>query len=293
VQGQTFPEEMTPFPGWSRYYGRFGATPVEGIRQLLFDQLREPFTMPWRHGLQVVITPAEETSRVLFVSGAYEPASMLAFQRFLFPGAVFLDIGANVGVYTLVSSRLVGAAGHVYSFEPSSRERTTLERNLAINDCGNVSVIPAAVSDRSGTGALRIAAGQFRGQNTLAPSFGFSAVQLAGIESVPLVSLDGLWQERKLRRPDVVKIDAEGHELRVLRGALALLRDAMPVVVFEINDTLLQASDATRDAVEAVLRGLGYSLFRPDEGTALLVEVPSLRGEQAENFFALPPAKNP
>jgi FkbM family methyltransferase len=291
VEGTGFPDELAPVPGWNRYYGRFGATPVEGVRQILFDRLREPFAMPWRHGLQVTITPGEETSRVLFVSGAYEPASMLAVQRFLFPGAVFFDIGANVGVFTLVSSRLVGAAGHVYSFEPSSRERSTLQSNLAINGCRNVSVIAAAVSDRSGDGSLRIAAGQFRGQNTLASSFGFPGVQLAGVESVPLVSLDELWQERRLRRPDVVKIDAEGHELRVLRGALGLMRDAMPVVVFEINDTLLQASGASRDAVEAVFRGLGYSLFRPDERTASLVEVASLRGVQAENFFALPPAR--
>jgi hypothetical protein len=152
--------------------------------------------------------------------------------------------------------------------------------------------MPAAVSDCSGAGTLRIAAGQFRGQNTLASSFGYPGVPLAGVETVPLVSLDGLWQERRLRRPDVVKIDAEGHELRVLRGALGLLRDAMPVVVFEINDALLEASDASRDAVEATLRGLGYSLFRPDEATASLVEIAGLRGEQAENFFALPPARN-
>ena len=286
-----FPDEVKPFPGWNRYYGRFGATPAEGVRQLLFDELREPFVMKWRSDLQVVITPGEETSRALFVSGTYEPASMLALQRVLWPGAVMFDVGANVGLCTLAGATRVGAMGHVYAFEPSSRERVTLEKNVTLNRCGNVTIIPAAAADRSGAGTLRVAAGQHRGQNTLAPIFAYPSVSVEREEAVPLVSLDDLWRARTVRLPDVLKIDVEGSELQVLRGATAVLRESMPVVIFEINDTLLEASGASRAEVGQFLTALGYTLHRLDDATAALVPVATLAGVDSENFVALPPHK--
>ena len=288
VNAHLFPDEVTPFAGWNRYYGHFAATPAEGVRQLLFDELLDPLVMRWRSDLQIVITPGEETSRALFVSGMYEPASTLALQRFLFPGAVLFDVGANVGVFTLVGSRCVGAAGHVYSFEPSSRERATLERNLALNGCDNVTVIASAASDHAGTAPLRVAAGQHRGLNTLAPSFAYQGVELEREETVSLVTLDDLWRGHAVRRPDVLKIDAEGSELQVLRGAASLLRASRPIVVIEINDTSLEASGTSRAAVEQELVSCGYGLYRLEDATAALVPIPSLAGVESENFVAVP-----
>jgi FkbM family methyltransferase len=288
IHAHVFPDELRPFAAWNRYYGRFAATPVEAIRQLLFDELQEPVVMRWRSDLEIVITPGEETSRALFVSGMYEPASMLALERFLFPGAVLIDVGANVGIFTLFGSRRVGATGSVYSFEPSAREWAILEKNVKLNGCANVTVIPSAVGDRSGTARLRVAAGQHRGQNTLAPSFAYPGVQMEREETVSLVALDDLWKTHTVRRPDVLKIDAEGSELHVLRGALSLLRDSKPVVIFEINDTLLKASGASRAMVEELLTSFGYTLHRLDDATAALVPVTTLAGVESENFVALP-----
>jgi FkbM family methyltransferase len=289
VDAHPFPNSVGPFAAWNRYYGRFAATPIEAVRQLLFEELREPVVMRWRSDLQVVITPGEETSRALFVSGMYEPASMLAMQRFLFPGAVLFDVGANVGVFTLFGSRRVGPTGHVYSFEPSARERATLEKNIALNGCDNITVIASAVSDRAGEATLRIAAGRHRGQNTLAPSFAYPGVQVEHEERVSLVVLDDLWRTEAVRRPDVLKIDAEGSELHVLRGASSLLREAMPVVIFEINDALLEASGASRIRIERLLTSSGYTLHRLDDATAALVPIPTLARVESENFVALPP----
>jgi FkbM family methyltransferase len=288
IQSHVFPDDLRPFAGWNRYYGRFAATPEEAIRQLLFDEMQEPLVMRWRSDLDIVITPGEEASRALFVSGMYEPASMLALYRFLFPGAVLYDVGANVGVFTLFGSRRVGPTGRVYSFEPSSRERAVLEKNVALNGCDNVTVLASAASDRSGTATLRVAAGQHRGQNTLAPSFAYPGVHMEREETVSLVALDDLWKTQAVRRPDVLKVDAEGSELHVLRGALSLLRDAMPVVVFEINDTLLKASGASRDAVEQLLTSFGYRLHRLDDASGALVPITTLAGVESENFVALP-----
>jgi len=290
VTASVFSDEITAAPGWNRYYGSFAATQEEGIRSFFFEQLQRQIVMPWRRGLRVVITPGEETSRALFVSGEYEPVSMAALERFLSPGTVFLDVGANVGLYTLMGSRSVGPTGHVYSFEPSSRELAVLRRNVSISECPNVTVVPAAVADRMGTGTLHVAAGRHRGQNTLAPSFGYPGVDEEREEPVAIVCLDELYRVGDIRRPDVIKIDAEGSELQVFQGAKALLREAMPVVAFEVNDTLLRASGASPGAVADFLIALGYRLHRLDDDTGELVRVERLDDTPSENFLALPPA---
>jgi FkbM family methyltransferase len=285
--------DMVPTEGWHRYYGGFAATPAEAVRQLLFERLREPLVMPWYYGLQVAITPGEETSRALFASGAYEPASMIALQRFLKPGDVLFDVGANIGAYSLVASRLVGPAGHVYSFEPSARERAALQNNLLLSACTNVTVSPAAVSDHSEMVTLRIAAGQHRGQNTLASEFAYPGVGLERTEIVAATSLDEFVQLPQVRRPTILKVDAEGSELSVLNGAVSLLRNAPPIIMFEINDTLLHASGASRTAVEDALTRFDYTLHRLDDATAALIPIATLAGMESENFVALPPRVDP
>ena len=80
-------------------------------------------------------------------------------------------------------------------------------------------------------------------------------------------------------------------ELQVLRAGESMLRDVMPVIVFEINDTLLQASGASRQSVGSSLRGLGYALFRVDEGDVSHVSVATLRDERSEDFFAVPASR--
>ena len=140
-------------------------------------------------------------------------------------------------------------------------------------------------------GTLRVAAGQHRGQNTLAPTFAYPSVGVEREEVVRLVSLDDLWRARTVRLPDVLKIDAEGSELQVLQGATAVLRESMPVVIFEINDALLEASGTSRTGVGQFLTALGYTLHRLDDATAAVVPVATLTGVDSENFVALPPHK--
>jgi hypothetical protein len=77
----------------------------------------------------------------------------------------------------------------------------------------------------------------------------------------------------------------------VLQGGLSLLRDSQPAVIFEVNDTLLQASGASRGEVERCLIDLGYSLHALDEGTARLLPLTSLSSVESENFVALPRAE--
>ena len=86
--------------------------------------------MPWFEGLELFIRPDEDLSRAVYVSGTYEPASLLAMKRLLPAGGVFVDVGANVGLYSMLASRWVGSEGRVLV---SSRV------NASVGICGLIS----------------------------------------------------------------------------------------------------------------------------------------------------------
>ena len=144
-------------------------------------------------------------------------AEYAAFREATTPGATVLDVGANVGAYSLLFAQWVGPAGKVYAFEPSPHTRASLSRHLQLNGlAGVVETVPAAVADRC-------AEAEF----TTAPPDGLHRLAASASTPdalrVPVVSLDAFCSERGIR-PTVIKIDVEGAELSVLRGARETLR---------------------------------------------------------------------
>ena len=94
--------------------------------------------MKWYDGTSVMIYPNNDLSRALFTSGTYEPNSLFISQQLLSKGFVFFDVGANVGVFTLAVSKLIGPEGLIIAFEPSGREYRLFEENLSLNHLPNV-----------------------------------------------------------------------------------------------------------------------------------------------------------
>ncbi len=135
------------------------------------------------------------------------------------PGWVFFDIGANVGFYTLLASVLVQDAGRVYAFEPCPRNTRYLEKHVAINKTQNVTVFRAAVGDHSGECRFEEAEDSAMGR-----------VSETGGIAVQVVALDELHAEGVLPLPNVMKIDVEGAEAPVLRGAQRMLTVSEPII---------------------------------------------------------------
>jgi len=148
--------------------------------------------------------------------GTYEREKQRAFAAAVEPTMTVFDIGANVGFYTLIASRLVGPRGRVVAFEPLPRNVDYLRRHVSMNAASNVTVIEAAVAERGGTGMLKEGSGPAEG-----------ALSSCGDVMVRLVALDLLTD---LPAPDVMKIDVEGAEFEVLRGAAATLRTHRPTI---------------------------------------------------------------
>lgn len=181
--------------------------------------------------------------------GSYESETQRVFASTVRAGDTVFDIGANVGFFTLLSATLVGASGRVIAFEPLPRNISFLTRNLAINGVANTTLIEAAVSDRPGRAFLEVATN---------PSMGTLAERGLPVE---VVALDDLMEKGLLPLPDVMKIDVEGAESRVLLGARTLLRTARPTLILSTHGS------SQHDLCWKFLEELGFQVTLRRDGS--------------------------
>jgi FkbM family methyltransferase len=180
----------------------------------LRDRLRSAYRAALGRGGGIsAALPGGERVRLLpeYRHAGWNPAEYAAFRAAARPGGVVLDVGADVGAYAVLFGRWVAPEGRVYAFEPAAAALAGLRRHLALNGVdGVVRPVHAAVSDRTGRGALAGAGGQ--GTARLAGEGN------QGEESVATVTIDDFCAREGVL-PTVVKIDVEGWELEALRGA--------------------------------------------------------------------------
>lgn len=219
----------------------------------------------------------ESVGRSLFLYGVYEPVATDVFASLLRPDDVAIDVGAHYGDFTLVAAAKVGPEGAVYAFEPQDDIRTILVRNLADNRIRQVVVAEHALADYDGTAALYTAADPIHtgGASLSAEHVG----QSQSFTPVRVRRLDDVIPAPVRARVTAIKIDVEGAEAAVLRGAGDLLSEARPAVLFEVNG-LPCGTDAHDSESMTVLREFGYELFGMvrDEMTRFRLE-PVARGQ--------------
>ena len=158
--------------------------------------------------------------------GTYELAAQNLFRRIVKPGDVIYDIGANVGFYTLLSSICAGPTGKVYSFEPLPQNIAELRKHITMNRLSNCELIEAAVSHSDGTARFDSSRPRSMGQ-----------VSARGNKFVRTVRIDSLVDGKRILPPNVLKIDVEGEEFNVLRGAQGTLGEYSPVIFLETHGT--------------------------------------------------------
>lgn len=183
--------------------------------------------------------------------GTYEEHVQLLFCQRIRPGDVVLDIGANVGFFTLLSSKLVGPDGHVYAFEPFPRNVYYLERHVRLNDVTNVTVQSLAIA--ATTGNARFGDGENASQARLS---------VIGELTVRTASLDDLLADGRIPRPDFIKMDIEGAEGDALRGAAGLLSRGPLTIVLSTHGY------AQHELCWSILKDAGFNLDLLRDGTA-------------------------
>jgi FkbM family methyltransferase len=193
-----------------------------------------------------------------------------------------VDVGANYGVYTVAAALAVGPSGRVWAFEPTPRCIEYLRRTLELNGASGVTVIPAAVSDRSGE--VHFAMTRYPELNSIVSGDMPSPDAVA----VPSLSLDDAAARHALCDVDFLKLDVEGHETQVIKGAEKFLAANSPLVMFEIK-----AEGKTDLGGARLLASMGYEMYRLLPGPLMLV--PFRIGEALDssllNVFACKPER--
>jgi FkbM family methyltransferase len=190
----------------------------------------------------------------IFLFGNYEVPIQEALCKILRAGNVFFDVGANAGFFSLLAARQVGATGAVYSFEPVPQNAECIEANAARNGLKNIHVVRRAVSDRTGVEQLYLAK---HGGGAALATCG-KPPDLVGQTQTETTTLDEWVAGAGIRPPDVVKIDVEGAEQRVLAGMEGLLARCRPILLLEFDDCERSACEGKVAQTRAFLQRFGY-----------------------------------
>jgi FkbM family methyltransferase len=170
-----------------------------------------------------------------------------------------MDVGANWGLYSLLISRAVGPSGKVYAFEPVPEIFARLKERIALNNATNVIPVPIALSDEKGVAKMSI-----KGMSSSL----FRRVSDEFVE-VQVERLDDFVEREKIERVDAIKIDVEGAELKVIRGADKTIRRDKPILMVEIQAATLQAAGTTPEELFETIVSYGYNAFAICHGEAI------------------------
>jgi FkbM family methyltransferase len=208
------------------------------------------------------------------LSGKHKEEHTTVFvQSFLKPGMTVVDVGANIGYMSVLAALHVGPSGRVLAFEPTPNVADRLRENVRLNGLHNVTTVAAAISDQSGKAHL------FQSSDDPEANSLFDDATMNGAVEVEMVTLDSELARRSIEHVDLLKIDAEGAELSVLRGARGLLSSKdRPAILLELNPVTLHRAGVERDQVLQLLAEFGYEWEE--------IEQFSWQGAIVSNIFA-------
>ncbi len=217
-----------------------------------------------------VSTDDQSVSRAVYVSGQFEPGELSYVRACVTLGATTADIGANIGVHSLVMADCIGDAGRHHAFEPSAAfER--LADNVTLNRFGGrVTLNRCAVGATSGHLDLHLCRPGREAFTSAGIPLGAGSDTGATFR-VPMVALDDYAAQKGIEAFDFVKMDVEGYEVEVLRGAQRLLSGrAISRLMFEVNTTCLRSCGSSPGELMSIVREAGFELRLLDHNTGKL-----------------------
>lgn len=244
--------------------------------------------VPFESQLLLAVEPSLRSlvTSVLIAEGDWFEKEMEFWRSSIKPGMTVIDVGANVGVYTFSAALKVGVEGCVLAVEPFSGCVRCLEETCRINQLSWVKVCAGAASDHNGTAKLAL-----HTANELNEIIDIEAApenSNGTFEEVTCFALDSLIEQENLSQVNFLKIDAEGHEIKVLEGSKRIIKDFAPIILYEN----IAGSKGSNVAVANFMVENGYQLFRYQPYVQQLIPLNSLEDLQGKlNVIALPNKK--
>ena len=239
-----------------RHYG--GAIKMRAARTILRIHPRHQLVFDLGRGVNGLLRLGDDLTLRVFLNGI-DRALTSTLRAYLRLGMVVLDVGANTGLYTSIAAACVGPAGRVFAFEPIPYLARRVRENAELNRLTNVEVIEAAIGAEVGRSDLHLSAAGGDGWASL------YAWNWSGPEtlSVPVLALDDWLEAASIERVDLVKIDVEGAEHDVLRGAVrSLATGKIGALIVEFNEETQAAAHLTAADLREFLTGFGFTWYQ-------------------------------
>jgi len=254
--------ERNWYERWPRDSGKAAIRSIEPA--LLKAGILRPVRLQIEPGVSFLLDPRDFVPLTILRTGEWQPEVWDSLSPSLSEGRVFLDVGAHIGYFSLKAAARVGKTGRVLAFEPNPETLRLLRDNVDASHARNVVVEPIACTDREQTLTLFAAPIENTGASSLARANADVAIgETPRAFTVRGRPIDDVVRELNLTRVDVVKIDVEGAEGYVLRGAVDTLKRFHPKVIMEMDPDHLANMQTTVEDLVSIMKTAGYNRSKP------------------------------
>ena len=217
-----------------------------------------------RDGRRFCVDPKEKQYHMgLLGTGVYEPVETRVVTACVSESDIAFDVGANIGWYTTLLSRLVGPRGTVHAFEPLASTYQVLTGNCRLNTCLNVVLNNIALGDRDGSVTMHYYPDEACGNASMVRMSTASSIQ----STCSLTTLDAFVLKHHVSRCDFIKCDAEGAEMAFIKGACRTLSQFEPSMLIELNPHIFaMAGYSSADLLRKIRECGSYRFFSVDRG---------------------------
>ena len=233
----------------------------------LARQFKQGFTNT-SEGFDLWIHPNDEIlSRSIVYDKIWEPETTKLIKNIIHEGDVGIDLGANIGYFTMLMANLVGTSGKIFSFEPEPQNFEILQKNIKQNHLKNVVANQSAIGDINGKIKLYLSNTNAGWHKVFPKQFIDYEVSDKNID-VKICSLDKEFIDKKI---DFIKMDIEGYEWNAIKGGKKILEENHDVkLIFEFFPMALRANNVKPDTVLTYLLDIGFHIYAIDENMRLL-----------------------
>jgi FkbM family methyltransferase len=239
------------------------------LRNAMF--MNRPLTVSF-NGIPIRLAPYGEVAGDAWTQLRRERQDDSFLLTALKPGMIIFDVGANAGLFAISAAKKIGGKG-VFAFEPCSSTCELLKRNLQLNRVADANVVQKALGDSVGEGVLQINARGKDGLNSLGQATHPSS-KVVGQEDVRITTVDVFMKDQNIPCVDVMKVDIEGAELMMFRGARDLLERAdAPLILYEGFGFLSRGFGYHPVEILWFLESCGYTLFLLNSETGEISEL--------------------